>query len=423
MYALLDPRTQIPFYVGKGTSNRVVGHFFGVGEKPEDIVNKSKNQGESEKLRTIRELNALGHKSQDIARVLARNISEDVAFTLEGILIKSIYGRSPSGLKNIKDGQHTERFRDKMNWDHINGYDLSTDSNGNFLQDNGKHLSGKFYVYVLRHPETGRIFYIGKGKGKRLCDHFDNAKSNTIGKEIDRLDEIRGLFMANYQPRDVGRIVARVKSEMIAFMIESFYIKSLVGFKNLHNIQPGHLSGLFRSYGDWQLRIGFDIPLVVQKGQPRDELKDIFLGEGLDIELQEVIDNIAEREPKHCLAFSPVKVVGAGELAVLANIPGVHPDVFLRIQIRAARRIQVMLQPKGRLGEKWVKDHFTRLSAYPLKRKDNMFIAQPWWGLKVTSSVAVAADRALELIKLSTILRREDLGSLESLLEGLPHQS
>lgn len=249
--------------------------------------------------------------------------------------------------------------------------------------------------------------------------HFQDARKQQENK-TKKLEELRNLLEQKFRPVDIGRVVARVECEALAFIIESFYIKFVVGFQRLHNIQSGHLAGLFRAKDDWALRSGFDIPILVKKGESRLELLDIFLGEGLDLELQDVIDQISKRCPE--LEFSPPQVVGAGELAVLAPIPGCHPDVKLRIQIRGARRIQTMIYPTGKQGKQWVKEHFSGLKAYPIARKDHMFFPEAWWGSKnVTSDPSVGADRALQLLSLARIARREDLGDLEYLLDGLPY--
>ncbi len=420
VYVLLDPQTRIPFYVGKGASNRIVEHFR-VGRSPEEIYEEDRDPKEMGKAQTILDLKSKGYEAKHIARVVGRRLSEESALAIEGLLIKSVYGRGPCALTNIADGHHTERFRAKNAWEYKEQYDLPIDQQGNFIPDNGKSPQGEFYVYVLRNPKDGRIFYVGKGKGKRLCDHFLDAIANkTISG--DRLEEIRQLLGVGHKPNEIGRIIARIHSESLAFMLESFYIKFIIGFRNLHNIQSGHASGLFRSFGDWDLRVGFDIPIVIKKGQARDELLDTFLGEGLDIELQKVVDILALHVPALKLEFSPPEVKGAGELAIFASISGVDPGVKLRIQIRSARRFQVMLCPVNKSGRNWVRGHFTRLAAYPLKRKDDMFIPAPWRGSQnVTTDPALVAERALQLIALTQVQSRQNLGNLGPLLGGLPY--
>jgi hypothetical protein len=416
VYVLLDPRNNSPFYVGKGTSNRIVEHFR-VGYSPEEIFDpKIKSKDETDKNRFIQELTELDYGTNHIARVVGRRLSEETAFAIEGLLIKSIYGLDT--LKNIVDGRHTDRFRPKDDWDYIKNFDLDTDPQGNFL----KGKDDEYYVYVLRNPDTGNIFYVGKGKGNRLSDHFQDARIHKNNSVAERLAEISTLIQAGKLPKDIGRIVARVENESVAFMIESFYIKFVIGFNNIHNVIAVNASYMFRSFNDWDLRIGFDIPIIVESGQARTEELDICFAEGLDFELQKVVDKLEEIEPKLKLEFSNPRFVDAGELAVWASIPDINQNVVVRIQIRFARRFQIQLYPLNVGGRIWIENHFTMLNAYPLMRKDNRFIPLSWRGANnVTRDPAVAASRVLQIIKLARIARREDLSpDLELLLEGLP---
>ena len=423
VYALIDPETNIPFYVGKGSFNRLAAHFSEQklnatfndknGVLPDELLDFFEtNEKENRKIEKINDLKRKGFTAKDIARVVARNLNEKTALAIEGLLIKNIYGENQ--LLNIVDGHHTERFREKNNWKYIENFDLKNDNNGNFLSDESRN----YYVYALVNPENNKIFYIGKGKGKRLCDHFNDANNNGDSSN-KKLDEIGNLLNKNYKPCDIGRVIARVESEDMAFMIESFYIKFVIGFKNLHNIQPGQLSGLFRAYEDWEIRAGFDIPVIVERGQERKELLDIFLSEGLDLELQNVVFLLKEKAPYIRLNFSNPKVMNAGELVILSCIPDVNENIKLRIQIRSARRFQVILYPSNKAGKTWMEEHFSRLNAFPLKRKDNWFIPEPWRVNNVTDDIELVVKRCLQLIKLAKIHKPEDLGELEYLLDSL----
>jgi hypothetical protein len=423
VYALIDPATKIPFYIGKGSFNRLAAHFSEQnlnvtfnnknGVLPDEILDfLETNEKENKKIEKINDLKIKGFTAKDIARVVARNLNEKTALAIEGLLIKNIYGKNQ--LSNIVDGHHTERFREKNNWKYIENFDLKKDNNGNFLSDE----SSNYYVYVLINPENNKIFYIGKGKGKRLCDHFNDAKNNGESSS-KKLDEIVTLLNKNYKPCDIGRVIARVESEDMAFMIESFYIKFFIGFKHLHNVQPGQLSELFRAYEDWEIRAGFDIPIIIEKRQERKELLDIFLSEDLDLELNNVASRLREIDPN--LAFSEPRVMNAGELVILSSIPSVNVNIKLRIQIRSARRFQVILYPSNSAGKKWMKEHFSRLNAFPLKRQDNWLIPEPWRVNNVTDDIELVVERCLELIKLAKIHKREELNELEYLLASLPY--
>lgn len=54
----------------------------------------------------------------------------------------------------------------------------------------------KHYVYALRDPRDGKIFYIGEGKGDRIFAHFNEAKdllsicNSGLSSKVSRIQEI-----------------------------------------------------------------------------------------------------------------------------------------------------------------------------------------------------------------------------------------
>src|SRR5258708_3079601 len=53
-------------------------------------------------------------------------------------------------------------------------------------QDNPKH---KYYVYTLARP-NGTIFYVGKGKGRRIIQHELEARNGVQSRKCDIIREI-----------------------------------------------------------------------------------------------------------------------------------------------------------------------------------------------------------------------------------------
>lgn len=78
VYCLIDPRTERPFYIGKGKGNRVFEHA-------EDSLNESL---ESDKLAAIRAIHSEGNRVKTI--VIRHGLTEDEAFKIEASLIDTI---------------------------------------------------------------------------------------------------------------------------------------------------------------------------------------------------------------------------------------------------------------------------------------------------------------------------------------------
>jgi len=434
VYTLIDPtNNNKPFYIGKGFSNRLRLHFSGckeftsiscsnlkegqdsVGLSPKEIIQAElgcDNEYVSDKDRTILALRKRGVKDEEMARVICRRVSEEVALAVEAALIKSHYGLL--NLKNKVEGQHAERFRPYDHWEHIPTYDLVNEE-GDFLEDQN-HPYGRYYVYALIHPTTNEVFYIGKGTRGRIRQHFKEA---TIKNKLenDKLREIKELINQGYKQRDIGRIVARVDSEALAFMLETLWIKFIKGFRNISNVQSGHASHLFRSKDDWSKRRGFDLPFIVEPGKQnkRDELLDLFLGAGLDELLEKVREELCENGNPLNLKFGPPKVEGAGELAIRAVL---DEKITLQVQTRHNRTLQVALMPTNKRQKDWIIDHFRNiLNNAPIGRADFRFTPRAWKNNNVTSDVSEAANRARLLVKLANLKRRDtDDLNMEALL-------
>jgi hypothetical protein len=457
VYALIDPTNQNqPFYIGKGFFDRANNHFGAlsgndgevienheetdvndrIGEEPSVILDAEEkdsldqtnvNQASriiSAKNQKILDLKSKGYTPNDLVRIVARSLSKHAAYTVESLILKSVYARE--SLTNIARGHHEERFRAFDDWQYMPNYDLPKSVSGELVPDNGLHSSGAHYIYVLRDPATHLIFYVGKGIGKRLCDHFSDARATLNLQnqpQIRRIQKIKSLLSNGHSPADIGRIVARVESEALAFIIESFYIKYVVGFGELTNIQPGHLAGLFRSKDDWERRHGFDLP--TEFGAMRRVLFDEFLGEGLDVILNDVVDGVKQHDRLLLTSVTNPKLVGASELAVLCSIEGVDNVVKLQIQIRGARRIQLFLMPISVAGQEWIKTNFSKCDLYPIIRTDNRFSPNCWKGANnLTIDIDVAICRAIKLAKFAKKLQsatcRNDLNQFEDLIEDLP---
>ncbi len=455
VYVLLDPNNDQPFYVGKGAYDRALQHFRAInlsdeviededgkddneirlGVMPQELLKAEetlmdqinangpniKTETGDKKIKKISELLRCGISRDDIPRVVARGLSSQAAYAIEALLIKSVYGIE--NLTNVVPGHHDLKFRAMGNWDYQHGYDLPFAAEGELLSDDQRHPCGPYYVYVLRDPSNQEIFYVGKGKGNRLCQHFAHARNGLTFPKQPRLQRLCKLLEDGYTAKQIGRIVARVESEALAYVIESFYMKFVVGFDRLKNIQSGHLYGLFRSQGDWGKRLGFDLP--THATGMRKMLLDVFLGEGLDAILSDVT-----QDPRVAALLGDLQqpsLIGAGELATLGHILKVDKAISIRIQVRCARRVQIVLHPRGTQGREWMQRNFGRFGLYPLRRADDLFIPLPWRGAaNVAIETGVAIERVIRLAKLAQVLQRaanrQDLAEFDDLLIGLPRQ-
>ena len=179
---------------------------------------------------------------------------------------------------------------------------------------------------------------------------------------------------------------------------------------------------MFRSRDDWGKRHGFDLPTQI-KGAMRAMLLDTFLGEGLDGVLSAVVYD--PRLKDYVRNPSPVSLMGAGELCCVSEIITV-PYVSLRIQVRGARRIQIVLYARNDQSKAWMKKNFGRFGLYPLFRRDaDMFIPKCWGGaVGTTSDVNEAVSRAVRMVRLTQLLQhasiRTELDEFADLLTGLP---
>lgn len=425
VYALINPETKIPFYIGKGTTNRIAAHFkdpidVRVGLSPDEVVDNfmESEEADESKLGIIKLLKSKGFEIKDIARVIARRLTKDAAYQIESCLITSIYGLSR--LTNIQPGHHAENFRGHATNEYLP--DFTRDQFKANLSLGKVTKSGKPYVYALINPTSKKIFYVGKGTGDRVYQHFVAASAGIVDvNDTEKLAVIRDLLAQGHTESSIGHILAIASSDESAYLLETLYIKFIIGYGNLSNIQSGKYSELFRAQGDWLLRHGFDIPLIIEKGQRRVELLDQFLGNGIDALLYEARDLLIALPSSASLEFTNAIVRGAGELCIDAIVDN---KITLRIQARDNRKLQVALIATSKAQRKWLVSHFRKLGAFPYKRADFRFTPLPWLGaMSVTSSTDTACKRASKLIKLIRVTSRANLAFeiAKEVLSGLPY--
>jgi hypothetical protein len=400
VYALIDPtQCSAPFYIGKGIDNRLQSHFKAaeklsakndlevVGCDTRSTLDDATAEGEDARLDRINQLRNQGFDHTRIARIIGRRMDERTARAVEAFLIRSVYGIR--NLTNRVEGAHAERFRGRGEERFIDGFDMDHSISDAELRRIEEQF-GRHYVYSLRDPGTGRIFYIGKGTGRRMFAHFADATKPadavSFGSHIQVLSK---LVSDGCRPRDIYRVEARLDSEQQAFALEALLIKFVHGLTSIKNCVAGHHGEMFRAKGDWEPRRGFDLPYVCAPGAriDRADKRDGMIGEGLAIPLLAVAASFPD------LNFDPPKVLDSCELGIEADLvpqsgAGARVKVFIR-----RRKMQVELRPRRKAQKEWVRSHFTRLGAYPLRRKDDVFFPDAWGRANMTDDVDEIAHR------------------------------
>ena len=95
----------------------------------------------------------------------------------------------------------------------------------------------KWYVYLLSDPITQEIFYVGKGKGNRVFDHF-KLKQND-----EKSDKIKEIQSKGKEPK-IEFLIHGIDDEITIKRIESSII-DLIDKKNLTNKIGGYESSDF----------------------------------------------------------------------------------------------------------------------------------------------------------------------------------
>ena len=129
-----------------------------------------------------------------------------------------------------------------------------------FVFEKLQKSSQSYYVYFLADPSDGLIFYVGKGKGRRMYQHVKNAISGDVDNSA-KYDRIKKILDAGGNVMHL--VFAVCDSEDDAYDIEGRLIEELAPY-GLTNIAHGivtenkqvnrrakYLLDNMMSYTDW----------------------------------------------------------------------------------------------------------------------------------------------------------------------------
>ncbi len=130
-----------------------------------------------------------------------------------------------------------------------------------------------YYVYVLMHPDTHAVFYVGEGQGSRVECHWREvqalvARGAEPGSPKQAL--LHQLHLDGKAP--VQLIIGRYETKDEALSVEATLINWVYGFEHLTNLNIGRRGSLIRPKGHLGSIQGINEPPQpgVRTGEYRD---------------------------------------------------------------------------------------------------------------------------------------------------------
>lgn len=123
-------------------------------------------------------------------------------------------------LKDIADADRIEAFV----WTYIIEPDALKVAHKLKLRLRKKEPAEGYYVYLLIDSRDKKIFYVGKGKGKRMHAHVVETTHGRIANSV-KSDKINEILAAGAEVLE--RVIFTTKRESVAFTVERFLIDRL----------------------------------------------------------------------------------------------------------------------------------------------------------------------------------------------------
>ena len=157
------------------------------------------------------------------------------------------------------------------------------------MEEFPKYLAERigYYVYILIDPETGEVFYMGKGNGNRVFAHVRQTIANP--KASDKLDRIREIQAKGAEVKH--EILRHGLTDKEAFEVAAAVI-DFINVSNLTNKVVGHdaenrgrmtIPGIIAVYGADSIEIKEPVIIIVpnklfKRNISKDRLYEITRG-------------------------------------------------------------------------------------------------------------------------------------------------
>lgn len=194
-----------------------------------------------------------------------------------------------------------------------------------------RRMMRPYYVYVLVDPLDSEVFYVGKGKGRRLEQHKKSV-DNGIERNKEKEERIKKIQLRNEEVMEL--VVARFDTEEEAYAVESTLIKWVYGFSNLTNSVHGHYHENIRNNGNLRPIQGLDVEKKIMPNDP------VFTRE-LEIESERysIHDKLDFLRKQLLLNYNRL------EISEPDFTKKKDPSLYVRINDTA--RLQLMMRPSG----------------------------------------------------------------------------
>jgi len=133
------------------------------------------------------------------------------------------------------------------------------------------------YVYALSDPITEEVFYIGKGRGRRMYQHEREAINGELGSKCDRIRRILELGLSVQYS-----ILGEYETDQEAFKEEKRFIAQYDGLTNIMSggggirVSPADkaqsILDKMKPFNEWVEEMSFDVLGLVNNvfGSPKN---------------------------------------------------------------------------------------------------------------------------------------------------------